>query len=392
MSQILLDPPFQSNRSAEIILTNARLVLADGVVDGTLVIRDGVIAEVDEGFSQAPSAIDLAGDFLIPGIIDLHTDNLERQIEPRPGARWPSRSALLAHDAQCAAAAVTTVFDALCLGDLGLDDGDRVRTFREGVSDLESLSGSRLLKAAHFLHLRCELPAADMPDLLDSVADHPLVRMASLMDHTPGVGQYADVERYRSRRARGGMAVSQIDAHIEKLQEQRGQLRASNRRFLLNRLHRLQIVLASHDDETVEEVAENHADGIRVSEFPVRLEAARAAHGLGMDVIAGAPNLVRGGSHSGNVSAAEMLAAGAVDALASDYVPPSLLEAVFGLAASGTPMHESVALVTANPARLAGLSDRGRIAPGLRADLAAVHTQHGLAAPMAVWRAGRRIS
>jgi alpha-D-ribose 1-methylphosphonate 5-triphosphate diphosphatase len=109
-------------------------------------------------------------------------------------------------------------------------------------------------------------------------------------------------------------------------------------------------------------------------------------------VIAGAPNLVRGGSHSGNVSAAEMLAAGAVDALASDYVPPSLLEAVFGLAASGVPLHESVVLVTANPARIAGLSDRGRIAPGLRADLAAVHTRDGLAVPMAVWRAGRRIS
>jgi alpha-D-ribose 1-methylphosphonate 5-triphosphate diphosphatase len=393
MSQILLDPPSQSYQSAEIILTNARLVLEDGVLDGTLVIRDGLIAEIEEGFSRAPSAIDLAGDFLIPGIIDLHTDNLERQSEPRPGARWPSRSALLAHDAQCAAAAVTTVFDALCLGDLGLDDGDRVRTFREGVANLEALTGSRLLKAGHFLHLRCELPAADMPDLLDSVADHPLVRMASLMDHTPGVGQYADVERYRSRRARGGMAATEIDTHISRLQEQRGKLRASNRRFMLNRLHGLPIVLASHDDETVEEVAENHADGIRVSEFPVRLEAALAAHGLGMDVIAGAPNLVRGGSHSGNVSAAEMLGAGAVDALASDYVPPSLLEAVFRLAANDdVPVHESVALVTANPARIAGLSDRGRIALGLRADLAAVHTEHGLAAPMAVWRGGRRIS
>ena len=90
MSQSLLDLPSQSNRFAEIILTNARLVLADGVLDGTVVIRDGIIAEIDEGFSRTPSAIDLVGDFLIPGIIDLHTDNLERQSEPRPGARWPS--------------------------------------------------------------------------------------------------------------------------------------------------------------------------------------------------------------------------------------------------------------------------------------------------------------
>jgi alpha-D-ribose 1-methylphosphonate 5-triphosphate diphosphatase len=374
------------------ILTNAKLVLTDRVMHGTVVIEDKLITAIDEGVSQAAGAIDLGGDILIPGIIDLHTDNLERQTEPRPGARWPSRSALLAHDGQCAAAAVTTVFDALCLGDLGLDDGDRVQTFRDGVTDLEALSGTRFLKVSHFLHLRCELPAAGMPDLLDMVADHPLVRMASLMDHTPGVGQYADIARYRLRRARGGMNTSEIDSHIEMLQAQRIELRMPNRHAMLDRLRSLPVVLASHDDETVEEVEANHADGIRISEFPVRLEAAIAARKLGMDVIAGAPNLVRGGSHSGNVSAAAMLAAGAVDAFASDYVPPSLLEAAFALAASGTPLNEAVAMVTANPARMAGLADRGRIAIGLRADLAAVHVGDGLAAPIAVWREGLRVS
>ena len=374
------------------ILTNAQIVLPDRVMRGTVVIEDDLIVAIDKGVAQVPGAIDLGGDFLIPGIIDLHTDNLERQTEPRPGARWPSRSALLAHDRQCAAAGVTTVFDALCLGDLGLDDGDRVRTFRDGVTDLEALSGTRFLKASHFLHLRCELPAAGMPDLLDSVADHPLVRMASLMDHTPGVGQYADVARYRIRRARGGMNPAEIDSHIEMLQTQRIELRMPNRQAMLDRLKGLPVVLASHDDETVEEVEANHADGIRISEFPVRLEAAIAAHKLGMDVIAGAPNLVRGGSHSGNVSAAAMLAAGAVDAFASDYVPPSLLEAAFTLAAEGTPLNQSVALVTAHPARMAHLADRGRIAVGLRADLAAVHVADGLAAPVAVWREGLRVS
>jgi alpha-D-ribose 1-methylphosphonate 5-triphosphate diphosphatase len=374
------------------ILTNAKLVLADRIMHGTVVIEGGLITAIDEGVSQAAGAIDLGGDTLIPGIIDLHTDNLERQTEPRPGARWPSRSALLAHDGQCAAAAVTTVFDALCLGDLGLDDGDRVQTFRDGVTDLEALSGTRFLKVSHFLHLRCELPAAGMPDLLDTVADHPLVRMASLMDHTPGVGQYADIARYRLRRARGGMNTSEIDSHIEMLQAQRIELRMPNRHAMLDRLRSLPVVLASHDDETVEEVEANHADGIRISEFPVRLEAAIAAHKLGMDVIAGAPNLVRGGSHSGNVSATAMLAAGAVDAFASDYVPPSLLEAAFALAASGTALDKAVAMVTANPARMAGLADRGRLAVGLRADLAAVHVGDGLAAPVAVWREGLRVS
>ena len=142
---------------------------------------------------------DLDGDYLIPGIVDTHTDNLERQVQPRSLARWPSRSAMVAHDAQCAAAGVTTVFDALCLGDLGFDK-DRIRTFQDGVVDLDALNDAALLKAEHFLHLRCEVPAFDMLPLFDTVADHPLVRIVSLMDHSPGVGQYAE-HRFLSRAA-----------------------------------------------------------------------------------------------------------------------------------------------------------------------------------------------
>ena len=125
-------------------------------------------------------------------------------MQPRSLARWPSRSAMVAHDAQCAAAGVTTVFDALCLGDLGFDK-ERIRTFHDGVVDLDALSEADLLKAEHFLHLRCEVPALDMLALFDSVADHALMRMVSLMDHSPGVGQYADLDFYRALRRRGGM-------------------------------------------------------------------------------------------------------------------------------------------------------------------------------------------
>ncbi|WP_284943991.1 alpha-D-ribose 1-methylphosphonate 5-triphosphate diphosphatase [Acidisoma cladoniae] len=377
---------------AETVLTNARLVLSDHVVLGTLVLRGGLIADIAEGASSLPGALDFGGDILMPGIIDLHTDNLERQVEPRAGARWPSRSAFLAHDGQCAAAGVTTVFDALCLGNLGIDKDDRARTFREGVSDLTALSGSGLFKSDHVLHLRCELPAADMLDSLHTVAEHPLVRMVSLMDHTPGVGQYADLERFRARKRREGMAPSDIEVLIEHLMSQRAKLREPNRRALLDLVRTLPVVLASHDDETVEEIADNHADGITISEFPVRLAAARAAKSHGMDVIAGAPNIVRGGSHSGNVSAAEMLAAGAVDALASDYVPPALVEACFVAADAGLPLAAAVALITSGPARLAGLKDRGRLMPGLRADLVRVRRYEGLAAPMAVWRQGERVA
>jgi alpha-D-ribose 1-methylphosphonate 5-triphosphate diphosphatase len=376
----------------ETVLTNAQLVLGNRVMLGTLVIRDGLIADIAEGRSTVPGAEDLGGDILMPGIIDLHTDNLERQVQPRAGARWPSRSAYLSHDAQCAVAGVTTVFDALCVGNLSLDNEDRVRTFREGVADLTALAPTGLFKADHFLHLRCEMPSDNMLDLVEPVVPHPLARMVSLMDHTPGVGQYADVERFRARKLREGIPLAEIDSQIAALQAQRAERRAPNRQALLAMVRGRAIVLASHDDETLEEVAANHADGIMISEFPVRLAAARGAKALGMDVIAGAPNIVRGSSHSGNVAASALLDAGAVDALASDYVPPALIEAAFAAADAGLPISQAVALVTSGPARIAGLLDRGRLVVGLRADLLRARRHQGLTAPVAVWRRGRRVA
>ncbi|GGC29029.1 phosphonate metabolism protein PhnM [Siccirubricoccus deserti] len=377
----------------ETILTNAQLVLPDAMLPGTLVLRGGVIAEVQPGRSHAAGAIDLGGDHLIPGIVDVHTDNLERQVLPRSNARWPSRSAMLAHDAQCASAGVTTVLDALCLGDLGFDVG-RGQTFIDGVRDLDALADTGLLKSEHFLHLRCELPAADMPEALERVADHPRVVMASLMDHSPGVGQYRDLDRYRAMRQRQmQLSAEAVEARIEALLAQRARLRETQRRWLLDRLAHRDLPLASHDDDDVEEVARNAADGIRISEFPVTMEAAVAARRIGVEVIAGAPNIVRGGSHSGNVNAAEMVREGVVDALASDYVPAALVEAAWRCAAeTGISLPAAVAMVTAAPARMARLADRGRIAAGLRADLAQVRAQDGMVSVRRVWRAGERVA
>ncbi len=373
------------------ILTNARLVLPGALLYGTIVLEGSRIQEVQPGRSDAPGAIDLDGDTLLPGVVDVHTDNLERQVQPRSNARWPSRSAMLTHDAQCAVSGVTTVLDALCLGDLGFDK-DRITTFRDGVADLDALADTGLLKSEHFLHLRCELPADNMLALLDPVADHPRVRMVSLMDHSPGVGQYANLDRYRAMRRREGVAPDRIEQRIVELQAQRAQLRDPNRRRLLERMAPLPAILASHDDRTEEEIEENHRDGIRISEFPVSLVAARAARARGMMVIAGAPNIVRGGSHSGNAAAADMVREGVVDAFASDYVPASLVEAAFAcVGQTGITLPQGVALITANPARMAGLDDRGRIEAGLRADLVRVREHDGLPVVRQVWRTGERV-
>ncbi|WP_051212935.1 alpha-D-ribose 1-methylphosphonate 5-triphosphate diphosphatase [Rubritepida flocculans] len=384
-------PDHIAPRLDELTLTHARLVLEDGVLEGTLHLKGGVIADIQPGRARHPGALDCEGDYVIPGVVDVHTDNLERQVQPRANARWPSRSAFLAHDAQCAAAGVTTVLDALCLGDLGFDQG-RDQTFREGVADLTAFAGSPLLKAEHHLHLRCELPAADMPACLETVADHPLVAMVSLMDHSPGVGQYRDIARYKAMRVRQTrMTDAEVDRRIAELLAQRAERREPQRRLVLERFAGRNIPLASHDDEDPAEVRRNAQDGIRVSEFPVTLDAALEAARIGVSVIAGAPNIVRGGSHSGNVAAMDLVRAGAVDVLASDYVPPALIEAAFLMAAE-TGLPRAIAAITAAPAALCGMADRGRLAPGLRGDVVRVAEHHGHAVVREVWRLGRRVA
>ena len=367
---------------------NARLVLPHEVVEGGLRVEDGLIAAIGvaEGY-------DCEGDFLMPGMIDLHTDNLERQAQPRSSARWPSRSALLIHDAQCAAAGITTVFDALCLGDIGFEK-ERNQTFLDGYADLCALRPTGALKVEHFLHLRCELPAAEMPDMLDEVIDDPLVKLISVMDHSPGIGgQYKDEARYRRMRAAEGFSPDEIEHVITALKAAHHENHRKNRSRIVKRTLARGIKLASHDDHSEEDVIQNEADGISIAEFPVSLVAAKAAKARGMKVIAGAPNIVRGGSHSGNVAVMDLVRQNLLDALASDYVPAAMLEAVFGIVAQKTlALPEAVALVSSGPAAVAGLADRGRIEVGQRADLLQIRLYDGLPVIRSVWRGGVRVA
>lgn len=375
----------------DLVLTNARIVLADREVAGSLTVRAGVIAAIDSGPSRAPGALDLDGDLLIPGLVEIHTDNVEKHLAPRPGVRWPAASALLAHDSQVAAAGITTVLDALCIGEVpGRDWRDIADSF---IPALHALADDGHLRADHFLHLRCELPDPTLGDAFDTYGKDPLVRLVSVMDHTPGQRQFNDLDKYIANQRGYGQAEDDIRKAVAVSFERQAANAERHRTSITARCRDLGIPVASHDDETEGHVLEAERLGMTISEFPTTLEAARAAHAHGMLTVMGAPNVVRGGSHSGNVSALELGRAGLLDMLSSDYMPVSLLPAALKLVeATGIGLPAAVATVTRTPARSIGLDDRGEIAPGQRADLVRVRlTDHG---PVVreVWRAGRRVA
>jgi alpha-D-ribose 1-methylphosphonate 5-triphosphate diphosphatase len=176
----------------ETVLANARVVLADDVILGSVALRDGRIAAVDEG--RCSLGEDLEGDYLVPGLVELHTDNFERHLMPRPKVRWPDLPALLAHDAEIAAAGITTVYDALGLGDMGLE-GMRSQDMRSVIGSMAAAASAGLLRAEHRLHVRCELPAPNVLALFEPFRDHPLVGLLSVMDHTPGQRQWENLAR-----------------------------------------------------------------------------------------------------------------------------------------------------------------------------------------------------
>ena len=382
---------------AERVLTNARIVGPEGVFDGSLAVRGGKIAAVERGPSTLAAAEDLGGDLLIPGLVDLHTDALEKHMMPRAGVHWAPRAALLAHDANVAAAGITTVFDSLCVGEAEWHDG-RDRIFREAVAELRAVAPRNLLRAEHFLHLRCEISVEGTVEMFDSYAPDPdiakLIRLVSLMDHTPGVGQYSDILKWKKKNARNlGLSEAEADAYVARRQAIGARVSAANRAALTGRARAMGAAVASHDDRLPEEVHEAAALGIRIAEFPVSYAAAEAAHAEGMQVIAGAPNLVRGGSHSGNVGAAALVEAGLLDAFASDYVPASMLLAAWRMHdRMGIALPQAVATMAEKPAAMVGLADRGRIAPGLRADLVQVHIADGEPHVIQVWRQGKRVA
>ncbi len=376
----------------ETAFTNARIVTRDAVFTGRVVVRDGIIAAVDAGADGLPGALDLDGDHLLPGLIELHTDNLERHFEPRPNVLWPSPlAAVLGHDAQVAAAGITTVLDAVCVGEYR-DGGKRRYILNESIAAIKQALREDLLRIDHLLHLRCEVADPLVVEMFEPYSTESMVQLVSIMDHTPGQRQWRDLAVFRRFYRGEGRSDADIDAMVAQGEDYQARYALKHRVEIVKRCRDRGIPLASHDDETEDQVREAAADGMVMSEFPTTMAAAAHARHHGLGVIMGAPNVVRGGSHSGNVSAGELARADLLDCLSSDYVPVSLLHAAFLLHDTlHLPLPEAVAKISANPARLVGLDDRGEIAPGRRADLIRVRKSHGQPVVTAVWRQGVRV-
>lgn len=385
--------PIPADQAASLTVFSRHVVLGDREVAATVVVEDGIITAVELDRQRADAA-DLGDDLLIPGLVELHTDHLEPHYQPRPKVHWDPLSAVFAYDAQIASSGITTVFDSLRIG----SDDDRPTT-ADGLLDLskaiETAKATGLLRSDHHTHLRCEIPSRGVVEEAESYLTRFDVRLMSLMDHTPGQRQFRDEEKLRTYyRGKTGLSESDLDRLFANRRARADEIGEPNKRGLVALAHKAGIALASHDDTLEDHVAESVADRVSIAEFPTTVEAARASHAAGISVLMGAPNVVRGGSHSGNVSAVELAEAGVLDILSSDYVPISLIHGAFGLrdvrALGGLP--GAIQTVTLKPALATGMTDRGEIAVGKRGDLVRVAMVGDKPVVREVWRTGRRIA
>ena len=374
----------------ELAFRNAQVVTADDDFLGSVLVRDGRIASVDRGCGAVGE--DLGGDVLMPGVIDLHTDNLEKHFFTRPNIDWNPVSAAVTHDGCCLSVGVTTVFDSLSIGSFNAAasrNHDNVIRLADGLAQAQ---GADLLKADHRLHWRCETPADDLPGRLEAFARHPMTALFSVMDHTPGQRQYRNLAKHLANWRADGMTDDAVDRRMADIRDRQSRNADRNRRLVAEVARARNAPLASHDDEDAAHIDTAADLGATVAEFPVTVEAARRARERGMVIVMGGPNLIRGGSYSGNVPAADLAHEGLLDAFASDYVPRSLIECAFALTGPkfGWSLARAAAVVTAGPARAAQLHDRGVIAPGRRADLVRVRLRDALPMVQGVWVAGAR--
>lgn len=383
-------------------ITNAAVVLPREIIQGGAVaVRDGVITQVARSASalgQRPDhQIDADGAYLMPGIVDLHNDGLEFEANPRPNANLPLELALDTLERRLVAAGVTTELHAIAF----MERASTARTVSGAVRNsdyIAGLAGAPRAVDHQILHRLDVWSPQNMDDVFHSLARMP-VRYLSLNDHTPGQGQFGDLdvyvkrmEAYRDQRGTAGPDVAALRELIAERAADSETLAGVHARVRAEAAA-LPMVIATHDDDSAAKVDLGWELGARVAEFPVNVQAAERARQLGMPIVVGAPNIVRGGSQSGNVDAVELFRLGLADIICADYHPPSLLPAAFSLVEHGVlDLPAAIRTLTLNPARAVGLDDRGAIELGLAADLIVVRpSASGLPFVEAAFRAGRAV-
>lgn len=356
-------------------LSDLEIVLPDRVLaNGAIRLEEGRIAEIREAPIMQAS-VRSPGLTALPGLIDMHGDMLEREISPRPKANIPIDLALHELDKRLVATGITTAYAAVSFAwhhNDSIRSEERAREIMGTVNDLRPY-----LLADHLVHARFEITNPDAGVVLKELLDAGQVHLVSIMDHTPGQGQYRDIEAYIkfavewSQRTGEGKSEGQIRDHIAERQSWPKGWDVV--REVAGVANNYGVPLASHDDDTVEKVSWVREIGVGISEFPVTEEAAAESRRRGLHVAMGAPNALQGRSLSGNLSAANAVAAGLVDTLATDYYPASMLHAMHRFVEQGVlPLHEAVKLVSENPADALGLRDRGQLAVDKKADIVLV--------------------
>jgi alpha-D-ribose 1-methylphosphonate 5-triphosphate diphosphatase len=371
-------------------LTHARIVLADTIIeDGSLLIEDGIISAINPEMVDGANTIDLEGKILMPGMIDLHCDALEKEVEPRPNVHFPLDFACAQADKRNAAAGITTVYHALSFAheELGVRNNEFAADVARAVHAWQphALVDNRV-------HCRYEITDETGLPILKQLLNEDSMHMISMMDHTPGQGQFKDMAAYRDYLTLTyKKTADEVNVIVErKLEAASGAF--SRMEELAQAAHAAGISVASHDDDSADRVETMSGIGADISEFPITLEAAQAARAAGMSTIFGAPNILRGKSQSGSMKAIDAIHEGVADCLCADYAPASLIVSVFRIPElSDLDLPAAIRLVTSNPAKAARLTDRGEIALGKRADLIAVSMPGGLPQVSNVWSNGTQV-
>ena len=377
----------------ETCLANAQLILYDRILRGAITIAAGKIIDIEEGDHVPSGAQDMEGDFVAPGLVELHTDNLERHIEPRPKVNWPHLPAIMAHDTELAGCGITTVFDAMRTGAIPQGHGRYQAYARDLSRELLSARTAGLLKIRHRLHLRAEICSETLAVELAEFTPDDRIGLMSLMDHTPGQRQFRDLTKLGAYiKGKRGLSDEQFDEHVAHLTQLRKTHGDAHEREVVAAAARLGATLASHDDTSLAQVEHSATLGVKLAEFPTTLEAARACRDVGIEIIIGAPNVIRGGSHFGNVSALDLARQDCLDILSSDYIPSGLILAAFRLGEYWQNLPRAMATVTANPARTVGFTDRGQLEQGLLADVIRISVSQQVPRIESVWVSGHRVA